>query len=115
MAVPTLTADEILAATEKVGEVYKFVKVDGSYRFIKLQIYGPVHANMVDKDEKAEAAGTIMLRPCSWQISDRYSSTLGIGCSGKEEDELKALFSGRTSHDEMVMRQYEEEQRRQGE
>ena len=115
----TLTAEDILAMTKKVGEVFKFVKVGTpyndrtEYRFIKLQVYGPVHADMVSEEdnERALAAGTIMLRPCSWRISDRYSGTLRIGCTGEHEAELQALL-GRTPHSELVMREYEAEQER---
>lgn len=118
----TLTAEDILAMTEKVGEVFKFVKVgtpyndQTEYRFIKLQVYGPVHRDMVSEEdnERALAAGTIMLRPCSWRISDRYSGTLRVGCTGEHEVELQALL-GRTPHSELVMQRYEEEQARQQE
>lgn len=108
--IQALTIDAILAATRTTVKSYKFVKVSGEYRFIEVAFYGPAHRDLVSEDEEPQAAGTIMLAPDYWRMSDWYSSTLRIGCSGEEETELQQLID-RTPHSEIVMRKYEEEQR----
>jgi len=107
-----LSIDDILLATTREIKSYKFVKVAGTYRFIEVVFYGPVHRDLVSEEETPQAAGTIILAPDYWRMSDWYSSTLRIGCSGEEETELQTLID-RTPHSEIVMRQYEEQQRQQ--
>lgn len=72
----------------KDSRCFKFVKVDGKYRFTKMNIYGLNHKELVEKGETAEAAGGITIHDNDVRLSMRDSMTLGIRSS---EDELKEI------------------------
>jgi len=72
--------------------VWKFVKVNGEYRWIENLVFDEGHASLVDKGETAESAGLIFIFKDFWRMEDSYSSTLKVGCKGDEREEISALL-----------------------
>ena len=74
---------------EHDGEIYKFVRVGSEFRYCVLSPHGLQHRDLVKPGEKAVAAGSFfMYRPSAWKMSQRYSSTLSLGCSEEHEKAL---------------------------
>ena len=74
-----------LWSDEPFGEgVYKFVKVNGQYRFI-YDAYGVKHKDAVMEGEVAESAGEIAEFDTYWKLYGSYSTSLG-GVSTGDED-----------------------------
>ena len=70
---------------------YKFVKVNGEYRFSNV-LTNVSHRNMVFSNEKAESAGIIGVNEDDWTIIDSYSMTLKISFDDKDEEMLTKLL-----------------------
>ncbi len=77
---------------EKDDTIFKFVKVNGQYRFFS---YHLTHKDLVEPNEVAEAAGIMSFDGIDLVMLDPYSSSLKVGCSGNEYEELGALFKTR--------------------
>lgn len=98
----TLTADEIRVAhlpghtTE--AEAYKFVRVGGIYRFVRVNYLCAAHFDMVTREEvaegKVESAGSIVVSNDWWRWGDYYSSSLRINAT-PEDDELLTVALGK--------------------
>jgi hypothetical protein len=69
--------------------VWKFVKVNGEYRWIANSFE---HRQCVEDGETAEAAGTVSLYPEDWKLFQSYSTTLKIGCHEAECDEVSEIL-----------------------
>ena len=67
--------------------IYKFVRVDGEYRFVEVAFHCPNHSDMVGKNEIADSAGTVSISANYWKLVDGYSSTLKLCCN----DEITEL------------------------
>jgi hypothetical protein len=74
------------------GEFYKFVRVDGEYRFAQIGFHCPDHRHLVGNSETADAAGMISVYPNRWQLKDRYSKTLELGCGFDDIQDLTELL-----------------------
>lgn len=87
---------------DEEGGVYKFAKVAGEYRFIKV-CFSETHLDLVGESEfpKVEAAGEIFVFPSTWRVSSRSSSMLsGRGVENaymteETERELEGLLVGK--------------------
>jgi hypothetical protein len=77
-----LTVEQVKAGH---GTAVKFVKVAGLFRFFS---YYFNHTEAVGKEEQATAAGLLTIEPGCVRMAESYSSTLRIGCSADDEDEL---------------------------
>lgn len=87
-----LVFKEMLDETQKQEtRLYKWVRVDGQYRFIHVVFY-ETHAMLVDNHEEAEAAGTIAVNCDYARVMDYGSGTLKVGCSSEAEEALEKLF-----------------------
>ncbi len=76
----------------KEGSMWKFVRVNGEYRWVEVDILSPGHASLVQEGETAEAAGTLYLYPDFWRMTDPYSSTLKIGAKPSHYYEITELL-----------------------
>ena len=78
--------------------VYKFVKVNGEYRFIESTAFSGNHTDLVDDGETATAAGTIFIagdeneNMLYFKMYEYYSMTLKVSCKGGEEKEIAELL-----------------------
>lgn len=70
----------------------KFVKVNGSFRFIDA-MSDLRHVDIVFKGEEAQAAGVLFLFKDYWRMESTYSETLKVQCGQTEVDELKKLIT----------------------
>ncbi len=85
---PIMTVEQL---RDHAGDIYKFVRVDGRFRYCELSTHGLKHSEMVKQGEKATAAGSFFLyRPSAWKMSQPYSMTLNIGCKAEDEVALAA-------------------------
>lgn len=88
------TVEEMKAGED--GELYKYVVVNGQYRFAN-HIFN--HSELLNKDEKAEGAGLFSVwskeNKVRWENS--YSSTLKIGSRQQDEDDIGELFKMRVA------------------
>jgi len=92
-----LTLDEMLEhSNTRAGNLYKWARVNGEFRFIHLIFYEN-HGMLVNDGEEATSAGTITMNSDFWRMTDRGSSTLSVGCSGEDETALEEtlLAAGR--------------------
>ena len=80
------------AGEQSSGSWYKFVRVDGEYRFAEIEYHCPDHKHLVGNDEKADVAGTISIRSDCWQLQDGFSSTLKLGCGFDDIQDLTQLL-----------------------
>lgn len=93
-----LTIDDLLdrhpPGERREGRVYKFVKVDGSFRFVEIEgfLFCPAHADLVEEDETAECAGNIRVVGHEWHMLQWYSQTLKIHATPEDADDLTALL-----------------------
>ena len=71
--------------------LYKFVKVNGEYRFIG-GTFG-YHVELVQDGEKATSAGSIWISEKYWKLCTNYSTTLKVHCAFDETDHLAKLFT----------------------
>ena len=79
--------------TPKEG-TWKFVKVSGEYRWIKMPMWGGhSHKDAVNEGEIAEAAGLIGVFEDYWRMMETYSMTLKIGTTMITKDEITALLN----------------------
>lgn len=69
--------------------VYKFVKVNGQYRFFPVEIK---HSQAVEPGETAEAAGLVIEGNNGWKFESTYSTTLQIGSGQTELEELEQII-----------------------
>jgi hypothetical protein len=72
--------------------LWKFVYVNGEYRFVEVDYFSPSHEDMVHEGEQAESAGMIGIRKDRWEVRDSWSMTLKIGVSKDDYDRLTALL-----------------------
>jgi len=73
---------------------WKFVKVNGEYRWIEVDMWGGgQHKEAVNDGETAEAAGTINIFDNYWRMVDSYSMTLKIGITMTTKDEITSLLN----------------------
>jgi len=80
-----LTADQL-----ESWEAYKFVRVNGQYRFLHLGLHCDTHKSLVQPGETAESAGTIsLISDDEWKFLDTFSTSLKVGV--KEDDEERLL------------------------
>jgi len=72
--------------------VWKFVRVNGQYHWLAGM---DNHSDVVDKGEKAEAAGTVFVFKDQKlaRMESRWSTSLGIGTDAKTHRYLSYLFS----------------------
>lgn len=68
---------------------YKYVKVNGEYRFFSIDFD---HIEKVNKGETATSAGLIAVYKKQWKFLDRWSMTLKIGAAEDDEAELSKLL-----------------------
>jgi len=73
----------------KQGGVFKFVRIDGMYRFVPPE---GCHADAVKEGEKAESAGLIGIRDDFWKFLDTWSISLRVGTSIWDVDGLTRLL-----------------------
>lgn len=72
-------------------ELVKWVKVEGEFRFIVVSFYEH-HGMLVWGQERATAAGSILVSPDGWRHQGYGSNTLGVGVTPQDLEELGALF-----------------------
>jgi len=73
--------------------LFKFVRVNGEYRFTLAMFGGRTHKSLVGEGETAESAGTMDVREDCWKMADWRSMTLGIGVDGQTDiDNLTELL-----------------------
>jgi hypothetical protein len=73
---------------------FKFVKVNGEYRFSDATWHGYSHSDMVEDIDGpfADAAGFINLERQGWSMGKQWSESCGIGCGDAEIVELTKLL-----------------------
>lgn len=76
----------------RTGALYKWVRVGEEFRFIRVIFY-EAHKMLVNDDEIATDAGTIVVNNDFWHCMDRGSMTLKIGCSAEAETQLEQLLA----------------------
>lgn len=70
--------------------IYKFVRVNGAYRFCSVMNQ---HSDLVATGEEAESAGIVMIFDTSWRFGDfNYSSTLRVGTDENDEPALTKII-----------------------
>ena len=67
---------------------YKFVRVNGEYRFCEIEAQ---HAGLLEDGEIAESAGIIKIYPVSVKVGD-YSMVLKLGPDQADYDNLPVIF-----------------------
>ena len=72
--------------------LWKFVKVNGEYRWIEAGLGGGGHQDLVDDDETAESAGTVFIFRDYWRMYGSYSTYLSVGCKGGEYKEITEML-----------------------
>lgn len=86
-----LTAKQVMERPD--GGLFKYVEVNGEFRFIVLDVDSPRHSSMKSKEENATSAGTINVRPDKTvMMEDSWSSSLNIGTSSEAWDRLEAAL-----------------------
>jgi len=73
---------------------WKFVKVNGEYRWIEVGMWNAgQHKDAVKEEERPEAAGTINIFNDYWRMIETYSMTLKIGTTMTTKDEITSLLN----------------------
>ncbi len=88
-----LKADDVKREVRNDGAfMFKFVKVGSEFRYTELDTYGLQHNQLLQKGEKATAAGVVTAHTCGVKLTSNWSSTLKMN-SGHEdlEDIAKEL------------------------
>ena len=76
------------------GGIYKFVKVNGNFRFVDVSgFFPPGHVDLVDEGETAESAGTVRITHKDWEMLDWQSSTLKVHATPDDADALWRLLA----------------------
>ena len=73
--------------------VFKFVKVKNQFRFHLISHNCANHSDMLNKEEIAEAAGSIYIDGSSWSLVSTWSDTLNLGSNDLDVECLDQLLS----------------------
>lgn len=71
-------------------ESWKFVRVNGEYRFVTIH---QNHKDCVENGEKPESAGAFYFLGDGWKILFRHSSTLGVSMGSDDIENLNKLLN----------------------
>lgn len=88
-----LTLQQMLEQSSHEGSFYKWVLVDGEYRFIEVLLFGETHAMLLNSGETATDAGSIDVYPDYWINRGYGSTTAACGCSSEAIEALAQLLA----------------------
>jgi hypothetical protein len=87
-----MTLAEMLEhSNTRAGNLYKWARVDGNFRFIHF-VFHEQHTMLVVEGEKATSAGNITMNDDFWRMPSRGSMTLNVGCSSEDETALEKVL-----------------------
>ena len=86
-----LTIDQLNAIGDNEGGFFKFIQVNGEFRFIKVT-FAESHSDMLKRGEMATGAGAVMVFNHHWRFSGYGSRMLSIDCSEECGAALRAVI-----------------------